>query len=100
MYEQVVPNLVLTRVDGISDSDFRKKSSESKGFGTNPSKRDSEQTRVKDSEQTRVKDLLSQHGSGSHLSSQPKLNKSFSLEADHLKVTHRFIYLTRHWDYR
>jgi hypothetical protein len=37
MYEQVVPNLVLTRVDGISDSDFRNKSSESKGFGTNPS---------------------------------------------------------------
>ena len=92
MYEQVVPNLVLTRVDGISDSDFRNKSSESKGFGTNRSQ--------KDSEQTRVKDLSSKHGLGSHLSSQPKLNKSFSLEADHLKVTHRFIYLTCHWDYR
>ena len=98
MYEHVVPNLVLTRVRRISDSDFQNKSSESKGFGTNPSQRDSEQTRVKDSEQTRVKDLPSQHGPGSHLSSQPKLNKSFSLGADHLKVTHRFIYFTRHWD--
>ena len=86
MYEQVVPNSVLTRVNGISDSDFRNKSSESKGFGTNPSQGFGTNP--------------SKHGPGSHLSSQPKLNKSFSFEADHLKVTHRFIYLTRHWDYR
>ena len=46
MYEQVVPNLVLTRVDGISDSDFRNKSSESKGFGTNLSKGFAEPTRT------------------------------------------------------
>jgi hypothetical protein len=41
MYEQVVPNSDLTRVNGISDSDFRfrfpKQVIRVKGFGTNPS---------------------------------------------------------------
>ena len=54
MYEQVVPNSVLTRVNGISDSDFRNKSPESrirnkpesKGFGSNPSQGFAESTRT------------------------------------------------------